>query len=63
MSKWSKEWNKLPDHIRHIGAMVQTEMRINQLHMERDRLCKRHKQSLAEIDQHIKNLEASIADE
>lgn len=43
MSRWSDIWNKLPAEIRHIGAMCETEMRIQQLTMEKERLKKRNR--------------------
>ena len=57
MSKWSEAFNKLPIEIRHVGAMNEAEMRINQLKIEKNRLKKRYDQSIVEINQHIKNLE------
>jgi len=57
MSKWSDKFNALPREIRDIGCMCQTEMRIQQLGMERARLIRRYHQSLKEINEHIKNLE------
>jgi hypothetical protein len=60
MSRWSDIWNKLPAEIRHIGSMCETEMRIQQLNMEKERLKKRYHQSVKEIDEHIENLEKWI---
>ncbi len=57
---WSTKWNALPFPIRHIGAMVETKMRIQQLGFERERLTKRYRQSLREVDQHIANLKDSL---
>jgi hypothetical protein len=57
MSKWSKAWNDLPIGIRHIGSMVECELRIQHLKFEKDRLKKRYVQSCKEINSHIKNCE------
>jgi len=62
MNKWSDKFNALPRDIRDIGYMCQTEMRINQLEMEKTRLIMRHHQSLNEINEHIKNLKQWIKD-
>jgi len=62
MNKWSDKFNALPRDIRDIGCMCQTEMRINQLEMEKTRLIMRHHQSLNEINEHIKNLKQWIKD-
>ena len=56
MSKWSDAFNALPMDVRHVGAMCECEMRINQLILEKDRLEKRYSQSLIEINDHIANL-------
>jgi len=60
MSEWSDKWNALPREVRHIGSMVESEMRINQLKREKDRLKTRYKQSIKEVNDHIKNLEKWI---
>ena len=57
---WSEKWNALPPDVRHIGTMVETQMRIRQLGFERGRLIRRHRQSLREVDQHIANLKDSL---
>ena len=57
MDDWSKKWNKMPQEIRHIGAAVNTEMRIQQLNDEKRRLKNRYRQSLNEVNGHIANLE------
>ena len=59
-TNWSEKWNALPAEIRHIGSMVETQMRIQQLGFERERLTKRYRQSIIEIDQHIANLNESL---
>ena len=56
MSIWSKKFNELPKEIRHIGAMTECEMRINQLELEKARLKKHYLASVAEVNEHIKNL-------
>jgi hypothetical protein len=56
MSKWSDEFNKLDYNIRYICAMVNAEMRIQQLNFEKQRLIKRHRKSIREINAHIKNI-------
>ena len=63
MSKWAEAFNALPYEIRHIGAMCEAEMRINQLKMEKDRLKRAYERSLSEINGHIKNLEDYLRDE
>ena len=63
MSKWSEEFNKLPIEIRHIGAMNEAEMRMNQLEMEKTRVKKRYRESIREINQHIENLRQWIISE
>jgi phage host-nuclease inhibitor protein Gam len=62
MSEWSDKWNAMPYDIRHIGSMCETEMRINQLMMEKARLKKRYLQSIKEVDEHIKNLKQFLKD-
>ena len=56
MSKWSDEYNKLPYEVRVIGSMTETEMRINQLLMEKKRVQKFYRAHIQEIDGHIANL-------
>ena len=60
MSRWSEKWNAMPKEIRLIGTMVETEMRINQLLMEKDRLKTRYCQSIKEVNDHIKNLKQRL---
>ncbi len=62
-SKWSKMYNELPYEIRHIGSMLSSEQAIQYLNLEKQRLIKRHKQSLKEINEHIKNHEKWTRDE
>ena len=57
MSVWSDKWNKLPIEIRKVGSMCETEMRINQLEIEKDRLKRRYEQSVGEINAHIRSLQ------
>lgn len=59
-TSWSEKWNALPPNVRQIGKMLEMRMRIQQLGFERDRLTKRYRQSLREVDQHIANLEDSL---
>ena len=56
-ARYTKFFNKLPRDVRHIAAMNETSMRINQLEMEKSRLKKHYRQSVREINDHIKNLE------
>lgn len=63
MSKWSDEFNALPIEVRKIANMVECEMRINQLEMEKKRLKKSYNRNLEEINDHIKNLERWIKNE
>ena len=51
---WSARHNDLPHELRQIGAAMELRTRIQHLRFERERLVARHKQSLAEIDAHIK---------
>ena len=52
---WSKEFNALPEEVRTIGCAMEARTRIQQLEMEKDRLKKRYRQSVGEIDAHIEN--------
>jgi hypothetical protein len=52
---WSKEFNALPEDVRTIGCAMEARTRIQQLEMEKDRLKKRYRQSVGEIDAHIEN--------
>ena len=61
MNKWSDAWNELPPETRHIGAMTEAEMRIQQLLFEKARLKKHYLASVAEVDAHIKSLREWIA--
>lgn len=54
MDTWSEKFNALPPEIRHIGSMCETELRIQHLNFEKDRLKKRYQQSCKEINEHIK---------
>jgi len=60
MSEWSDQWNAMPIKYRKIGSMIETQMRINQLHKEKDRLEKRYRQSVREVNDHIGNLKRSL---
>jgi hypothetical protein len=60
-SKWSDAWNELTPEVRHIGAMAEAEMRIQQLLLEKARLKKHYLNSVAEVDAHIRNLREWIA--
>ena len=56
MGKWADRFNELPDDMRLIAAMNEAQMRVNQLLMERDRLQKRYRQSVREVNAHIKSI-------
>jgi predicted patatin/cPLA2 family phospholipase len=56
MNEWSEKWNALPLEIRLIGSKCETQMRINQLEMEKKRLKQRYLQSIKEVNEHIANL-------
>ena len=58
---WSAEFNALPKDVRTIGAAMECRTRIQHLRFEKDRLQKRHKQSLSEINEHIKSCEDALA--
>jgi len=62
MSNISDEYNALPYDVRVIAGRVIDQTRINQLLLEKQRLNKRHAQSIKEINEHIRNLERSIKD-
>lgn len=51
----SDMFNALPFEARRIGAAMESKLRIQHLLFERNRCISRHKKSLEEIDQHIKN--------
>lgn len=55
MTDWSKKYNELPYETRHIAAMVSCQDQINGLLREKARLKTRYKQSLNEINEHIKS--------
>ena len=57
MKDYSKEYNTLPREVRHIAGMVNTQMRINQLRIDRDRIIKHNKALIREVNEHISNLE------
>ena len=56
-NEWSNEFNSLPFKTRTIACAVLNELQINGLKREKKRLISRYKQSLKEINSHIKNLE------
>jgi hypothetical protein len=58
---WSERFNALPDETRRIAAAVNRQSNIQFLELEKVRLTKQYRRSVKEIDDHIKNLEASIA--
>lgn len=58
MKTWTEKYNELPDDIRKIANAVSCKDNIQYLNIEKARLIKRHKQSLAEINDHIKNHES-----
>lgn len=57
MTNWSEKYNALPRDVRRIGAAMESRTRIQHLNFEKERLKKRYRQSLAEINDHIKNCE------
>lgn len=57
---WSKEWNAMPYETRLICAKVESQMRINQLVMERDRVKRYYKRHIADINSHIANLKRAL---
>ena len=63
MKDWSKEYNNLPREVRHISGMVNTQMRINQLRIDNDRITKHYRKCIAEINEHIRNLEKWLEEE
>lgn len=54
--RYTTLWNRLPHRERHIANMAETSMRINQLESEKQRLTKQYRKSIAECNDHIKNL-------
>lgn len=56
----SEEYNSLPIETKRLGSIMESRMRMNQLIMEKGRLKKRYKQSMEEVDDHIRNLKKRI---
>lgn len=56
MKNWSIKYNALPQETRKIAGVINTETRIQQLEMEKDRLKRSYKRNLQEINSHIKSL-------
>lgn len=61
MKTWSEKFNELSPEIREIGVASELQLRIQHLNFEKDRLHKRYKQSLTEINNHIVNCERELA--
>jgi hypothetical protein len=57
---WSEKFNSLSPEIRTIGCAAEAQLRIQHLKFEKDRLIKRHKKSLDEINIHIKDCERRL---
>ena len=57
MRDWTKEFNALPKEVRTIGSAMEAKTRIQHLNFEKDRIQKRYRQSLDEINKHIKSCE------
>jgi len=60
MRDYTKEFNSLSPEIRLIGCAMTTQLRIQHLKFEKERLIKRHSQSLKEINEYIKNCEVEL---
>lgn len=60
MSKWADRYNQFPPDVRHVGAMLECELRIQHLIFEKKRLRARLKQSIKEIDDHIKYCQQTL---
>jgi len=60
MRNWSKEFNALPIEIRTICCAIECLTRIQQLHLEKERLVRRYHQSISEINEHISACEMSL---
>lgn len=58
--KYSEKFNQLAPEIRKIGCAMEAQLRVQHLKLEKARLEKRHKQSIAEINAHIKNCEQTL---
>lgn len=58
---WSGKFNALPIEVRTIGAALSSQQRIQHLNFEKARLKRRYRESLAEINLHIKNCEEHLA--
>ena len=52
---WAGMFNGLPEDVRRIGAALECKTRIQHLNAEKDRLKRRHAQSVKEINDHIAN--------
>ena len=57
------DFNSLPIETRKICGVVIAEMRISQLKMEKERLKKRYRQSVREVNDHIRNLKNFLSTE
>jgi hypothetical protein len=52
---WAEMFNGLPREVRRISTALECKTRIQHLNMEKDRLKRRHAQSVKEINDHIAN--------
>lgn len=58
-----EEYNSLPFNILKLNAILEVRTRIQHLLFEKDRLTRRYKESLKQINSHIKNCEQGIKEE
>lgn len=59
---WNEKFNALSPEIRKIGCAQEAQLRIQHLNFEKSRLKKRYTQSVAEINEHIKNCEKTLVE-
>ena len=60
VNRFSRRYNEFPVAFRHIAGMIITEMRVQQLNLEKARLTKTYKRNLRAIDAHIRSLENKL---
>ena len=60
-TNWSEKFNALSPEIRTIGCAAEAQLRIQHLNFEKSRLKNRYDESIAEINEHIKNCERHLS--
>lgn len=56
-------WNKLPQEVRHQARPSTTAMQIRQIRSDQDKAKRAYQKFMGETNDHIKNLERSLADD